>query len=455
VTPTSSASLSRLPSTRELAGLCALLACAGLLFATGLHDRTNYDEGVYLASLDALRHGQQLGSNVFASQPPGFYILLRFIGLFAGRSIESIRLAMLALALAGVAGAYVVGRELAGRAGAFAAAALVVAAPPFAADAARVQADVASISLALVALALAARTFRPRATWGPVGVGVFTAAAISVKLLAVPVVVPLAVLARQRRLGGGGTAIVVGTAVALAAVLAAAYAHVLSDLLRDAIDFHLGARSGLLGPGTGTRIADYFGARTPTTWAAAAGACAAIAFRRQLALLAWFAAAVVFLLFQAPLFDHHFVLLAAAIGTAAGAALASVPRRFRAPALALAVLLAAAGWVQDYREIHRSSQPEAAEVERAAAAVRSLSRSNELVASDLPIVPYLADRREPGMLVDTSAVRFQSGSLTTKDVRTADARIFVAGREFLRYPATISGFAVVRRIGSIKILVRR
>ena len=38
--------------------------------------RTNFDEGVYLASLDAMRRGQELGSEIYTSQPPVFYWLL-------------------------------------------------------------------------------------------------------------------------------------------------------------------------------------------------------------------------------------------------------------------------------------------------------------------------------------------------------------------------------------------
>ncbi len=448
--------LSRFTRKFEVLALGALLLAAGFLFAQELHGRTSYDEGVYLASLDALRHGQHLGEDVFASQPPGFYAVLRLVGLFAGRSIEGIRIGMLVIALVGVAAAYALGRELAGRAGGFAAAALVIAAPPYAADAARVEADTPSIALALVALALAARWFRRRGIWGPAAAGAVAAAAVSVKLLALPVVVPLAVLAWQRRLGARGAAAAALGAVAVAAVFALVYAHVLPDLWRDAVTFHRHARSIVVGKSAGARIVDYFALRTPTTWAAAAGVFAAIALRRQLALWTWVAAALAFLLLQVPLLDHHFVLLAATLATAAGASLGSVRGRFGMTAIAAACVVAVAGWVQDYRQIDRSTQPEPSEIRQAAAIVWTLTRPGELVASDLPIVPYLADRREPGALVDTSsAVRFASGSLTPREVQNARARVYVAGREFLHHPEAIGGLSVVRVVGPIKILVRR
>jgi 4-amino-4-deoxy-L-arabinose transferase-like glycosyltransferase len=432
-----------------------LLALAAFVFTRGLHDRTNYDEGVYLASLDALRHGQELGRDVFASQPPGFYVLLRLIGAFAGRSVESIRLGIVALALVGVGAAYVLGRELAGRWGGLASAALLVAAPPFAANAPRVQADLPSVVLALLALAVAARWFRPKGVAGAVAAGVLAAAAVSVKLLALPVVVPLALLAWQRRIGARAAAACLGGAVVVGGVLALVYAPVLGDLWRDAVSFHNHARSIPTSESAGRRLRDYFGARTPTTYAMVAGAVVALLARRQAALWAWVGASILFLLVQVPLHDHHFVLLAAALTTAAGTSLASAPARLLVPALAAAGIVAAAGVAQQYRQIHRSVEPEPADVRSAAAIVRSMTRKDELVVSDLPVVPYLADRREPGPLVDTSAVRFESGSLHPDAVRRSDARVYVAGREFLRYPAAVAGLSLVRTTGGIRIYRRR
>ena len=392
---------------------------------------------------------------MFASQPPGFYVLLRFVGVFGGRSIEDLRLAMLAIALVGVAAAYALGRTLAGRPGGLAAGALVVAAPPFAANATRVQADMPAVVLSLLALAAAAYWFRPGRPLAAAAVGALTGAAVAVKLLALPVVVPLAMLAWQRRIGPRAAAAAAGGAVLVLGILAAVYAPVLGDIWRDAVSFHREARSIPISESAGRRVIDYFDVRTPTTWAAAAGALTALALRRQAALWAWVGAAIVFLLLQVPLHDHHFVLLAAALGAAAGASLASARGRLEPVALSIAAITAAAGIVQDYRQIHRSVQPEPSEIRQAAAIVRSLARPNELVVSDLPIVPYLAGRREPGALVDTSAVRFESGSLRPAEVQRDDARVYVAGREFLRYPRTVAGLSLVRRAGTIRIYVRR
>src|SRR5262249_2417023 len=154
----------------------------------------------------------------------------------------------------------------------------------------------------------------------PAVAGALAAAAILVKLLALPVLVPLAVLAWRRRVGLRSALALAGGAVVLSAALAIAYAGVLGDLWRDAVTFHRHARS-TEAQSAGSRIVDYFALRTPTTWAFAAGAVTAIVCRRQLVLWTFAAASLLFLLLQVPLLDHHFVLLAAALGLAAGTSL--------------------------------------------------------------------------------------------------------------------------------------
>ena len=184
----------------EAAVLGVVLAAEGLLFARNLHTATNYDEGVYLASLDALRHGETLGSEVFASQPPGFYLLLRLIGLFSGHSVSGARVGFLLVALVGCAGAYVVGRAVAGVAGGVAASLLLAILPPFPSEAMRVDADIPAVSLALVAVGLAAYGFRARAplVLAVLAGGVF-GLAVSVKLDALIALVPLVGLAVAQR----------------------------------------------------------------------------------------------------------------------------------------------------------------------------------------------------------------------------------------------------------------
>src|SRR5579871_5940209 len=114
----------------EVGALAAVLGAQAVLWSRDLHSATNYDEAVYLAALDALRHGQALGSQVFAAQFPGFYDLLRGISYVAGVGVVAVRRGMLAVMLAGTVGAWLVGRRYGGSRGGILTAALLVIAPP-------------------------------------------------------------------------------------------------------------------------------------------------------------------------------------------------------------------------------------------------------------------------------------------------------------------------------------
>jgi hypothetical protein len=93
----------------EAALLLGLMAAAAAVLGRSLRAGAVYDEGVYLASVDALAHGQKLGSEIFASQPPGFYVLLEVERAVVGGSLVAMRVAMLLLALVGCLSAYYVG----------------------------------------------------------------------------------------------------------------------------------------------------------------------------------------------------------------------------------------------------------------------------------------------------------------------------------------------------------
>jgi hypothetical protein len=425
-----------------------LLTAEGLLFARNLDTAASYDEGVYLASLDALRHGQTLGSEVFASQPPGFYLLLRIIGLFSGHSVTDARVGFLLVALIGCAGAYFLGRVLVGIGTGFAASALLAVLPPFPSEAIRIDADVPSVSLSLVALALATAGFRRR---GPAALaalaGAVFALAVSVKLFAVLTLVPLAGLAFARGVPRRALVATVAGAGAVAAAFLIAYAGVLGSLWDDAVVFHGDARAYPSPRPNGHVIAHFLDFRTPSAWLVALGAAAtAVAWRRVWPLWAWTAAAVGFLLWQKPLFDHHLVLLCAALasaaGVAVGAGIAGLPRVV-ASALAAAVLAAlAVGGAQQAHRIDLRVTAEPPEMIWAVTKLRSCDAAST-VGSDQPMAAFRARRRLPGQLVDTSLVRISTPSLPPARLLGIIDREHVvavfAGRSFLEQPAVLSG----------------
>jgi hypothetical protein len=418
----------RWPRAIEVVFVLGAAGVAAVLFARGLHSATLYDEGVYLASLDALEHGQRLGSEVFASQPPGFYLLLEAERAVVGASIVAMRAAMLVLALVGCIAAYYVGRCYAGRIGGFLAMTLLVAPSRVEDEAIRVRADFPSVTLSLLAIALALYSVR-RQGWqqlvGAAFAGIALAAAVSVKLLAVTAAVPVLVIlirAKDRRLGlaaGAGAATVV---VALAGV----YHNVLGQLWKEAVRFHLAAQTATVKgaprsvSGNVTKIVntltEFHGARSPFLWLFIVGAGASlIAWRKRndfLVLWLWVVASAVFLAWHRPLWAHDVVILTASLAVASGIGVATLfaSARIVPRAIAAACVLLISATILHHIPGARSSDNPG--IESAADVLRSHTPRGSEVASDLPIVPFLAERREPGPLVDTSTTRLGSGWLT-------------------------------------------
>jgi hypothetical protein len=413
---------------------------------------------------------------VFASQPPGWYALLRVIAFVAGDSVTAIRAGLLAVALLGVVGAYACGYAFAGKVGGTAAAGTLAAAPMWGLYAPQVEADPAAVAVGVCALALACFAYRGAPRTGlAVAAGVVGALAVSIKLLAVVVVVPIVALALVAR---GPLARRVGPLAAGAgatiAVFAAAYARRLGPIWRDAFSMHasnLGARGWHGHRWNAHRAAQFFDAHVPAAWLVAAGivaAAALLATRRlslRVAVLWSFAvAAVAFVVGVRPLFDHHLVVLAAGLAVPAGVALGVAVDRTRAAPVATAVvaLAAAAGL---YQEAHRIDANVAAQAAPPAGAVRAINAaapSGSLVASDEPILPFLAHRRVPGELVDTSYARFSSGSLTDARVlaiiRRSHVRTVVAARAFVTRRAIAASlrraFGAPRTYGGVEVYSR-
>ena len=114
-------------------------------------------------------------------------------------------------------------------------------------------------------------------------------------------------------------------------------------------------------------------------------------------------------------------------------------RRSRSRSAALGV-----GWLQQLHRVDLFREPENPSLVAAAARLESLTRPDDRVVVDQPIVAFLADRRVPPQLVDTANSRFESGSLTVADVLRAvddDPRVTaaVAGRSFFERPALMAG----------------
>lgn len=411
---------------RNWAVLTAVLVAvaAGLVYTRALGTRTNYDEGVYLASLDLMRRGQELGSEIYTSQPPVFYWLLRVLAAPLGSSIPDIRLAFALLAVAGVIAAIGLGWLRYGPPAGVAAGALVAIGPPYPTVAPTVSADVPAMALGLVSLALLAVALRKTTSRAWAGAaGAVLAMAVLTKLLAVPFVVPFLALAfAARALRRVLPAAFVGAALVLS-IVAVASASALDDIWRQVVTDHTDARA--LGTLTGNvhQIRNLIDIRTPFGWLVPLGFVAFVlsrGARRTWPLWTFVPAAAAFLVLVRPLTDHHLVLLSVACAIAAGPSLAlaigSLNRTPRTVATTVLVLFVAAGLYQEQRRLHQNDLPDPPEVTWAIAAVERATSVDAVVVTDQPIVVFRAKRATAGPLVDISNTRVSGGTLTVADV---------------------------------------
>jgi 4-amino-4-deoxy-L-arabinose transferase-like glycosyltransferase len=434
-------------------GLVALLGVAAWIFAIPLHAATNYDEGNYLAALTDLRHGFALGKDVYADQPPGWYSLLRLFATLFGNSVTGVRIGMLLVSLLGVMAAWACGRRF-GRLPAFGAAAFLMVAPPYPVQATQIEADTPAAVIALVALALGLWAFHEQGSRALAALaGVMLVCAISIKLSAATVVLPLAAIALlQKRL-------IVWSllgAIAAGGVEAIAFRHQLGTIARGAISQHTSA----LGSSHWNRsvnvhrLVHFLNWHTPFAWLVLAAVLASLwlvldrgADRRLLALWLFVPAAAAFILAMKPLIDHHLVILAVAVAPAAGASLGLATSRLRreaaVPLLLFALLFAAVGTYQQHRQLGRLLA-EPAWIHVAANWLRTEARPDEVVATDIPILAYYAHRRLVPNFVDTSFTRLGVGDLSPAEVfRELDryhVRVAAIGRAFWVDPPIQKGF---------------
>jgi 4-amino-4-deoxy-L-arabinose transferase-like glycosyltransferase len=428
-----------------------VVGAAGLVFTRALGTRTNYDEGVYLASLDAMRRGQELGSELYTSQPPVFYWLLRGLAAPFGSSIPGIRVAFVLLALLGVAAAVTLGWRLYGPAAGAAAGALVAIGPPYATFAPTVAADVPAVTLGLLSLVLvtfALRSGDPRPWAG--AAGAVLALAVLTKLLAIPFVVPFVALALAARAARRVLPVALVGAALAASIVLAAHAAALRDIWRQVVTDHTDARRlGTLSGNVDQIIETIFEPRTPLAWLVVLGFLAFVFTRRARPtwpLWTFVPAAAAFLVLVRPLTDHHLVLLSVACAIAAGPSLAlaivGLGRGPRVVATTALVLAVASGMYQEQRRLHRNDLADSLEVAWAIEAVERATGRGALVVTDQPIVLFRAKRATAGRIVDISNTRVAGGTLTAEDVnaeiRQSRPDAVVVDRMLRSLPAVIA-----------------
>ena len=449
----------RLPFLLETGALGLVLVAATYVYSRDLHTYPNFDEGNYLGSMDALRHGQALGRDVFLDQPPGWYLLLVAVSHPFGNSVTGVRTGLMVVALLAIVAAYACGRLTAGPVAGVAAAAVMAVARPLPGFAALVESEPASAALAVAAVALAVVAYNGRfRPWAAFAAGAVLAASALVKLPGATAALPIGGLAL---LCGTGTLLhrvlapVLGAAAVCTAIVIA-YHGALSEIWHGVFVTH----ARILGTNTAVsnlhRAATFVDPRTPFSWLVILGAIAsallaALGRHRRLlaALWLWVVGGYGFILAMHPLSDHHFVFLAVSLALPAGVGLGLAAADFglRRPAGGLVAgavaLLVVVAMVKDNREIVGGVVRRPAEIGWAVTQLRTHTRPGDIVVSDLPIVPYLARRQMPGQLIDTSIARIAFEDLPPTEVlRLIDesrATAVIIGRMFQTKPAIVAG----------------
>ncbi|MGZ8741079.1 MAG: glycosyltransferase family 39 protein, partial [Gaiellaceae bacterium] len=328
--------------------LTILLAGQVALFTRLLHTGFYFDEGVYLLALGALQSGQDLGTQVFAAQPPVFYGLLQLIASALDPRPETVRVGIMCLSVIGTLGAWIAVRSIAGSLAGLLAVALVIVSPPVPLYAARVLSDLPSLWLVLASIGVAAAGRHRLTLAASLTSGVLIGLATGTKLSAV-IAAPLlvAVLARaDRPLKAIAGALVGATVCAIAVV--AWQIHALPQLMDSVVRYHDAARTTPDVIDRWASIADLFNARTPAFWVVTGGALVFVVrlMRRrcsvaEAAAWAWAGAAFAFLAFHAPLHENHLVVLPIPLAVAAAVSIGAEVTRMRDTWRPVVVLLLA------------------------------------------------------------------------------------------------------------------
>ncbi len=439
----------------------------------------NYDEGVYWASLRAMREGYGLFTPVFSSQPPFFLLSLYPLAALLGPTQYAARLGVVCLSLIGVLAMYVLARRLAGPWAGVIAALLLACDYLYLIQSQTIQAEAPSVALMIVALAAA--SYANRYPWQAAGIcGAATALAILEKLFAVAVFPPIAVLfagqliAFERALPGGGRRASQGAGLFArlrlpqratlrrAWLLASTYllGLVLAGLLvmlpyfgqlqvayQQVVAFHLAADQSFAST-TSQNPSILLGAHPMYPLGALALLGLIVGLLRQrwhvLTAGAWILAALIILLRQAPLFTHHLVLLIPGLALSAAIGLAPAGWRLKprlevppqslasqaetharavwgrqALLVGLPLLLVLGVILYDLRDVRNyplGPVANAAQISQVASDLASFTTPAQQVITDDQYIAMLANRDVPPTLVDTSSVRITTGYLTTAQV---------------------------------------
>jgi len=378
-----------------------------------------FDDGVYGASAVAMRSGGVPFQQVFSSQGPVFLPLVWAFDLLGLRTHGAPRLLALAAGVGLVLATWAMGRREGDRGVSLLAAGLVATSGSVLFVTGPLASDGPALAFAALAVAMVLR-YRDRPSWGgAVAVGALVGAALMVKALVIPVVVPVGlVLLFSRRWGHVAGAVVTAVLVGLVPSLLFGF----DDVWDQSVAYHLevaGDRTPLENLG---KVLSTFATRDALILAVALVALGTVAVRRPrpvwrradgqpaggAVLGAWLLTTVLVLALEHPLWRPHVAHLVVPIALLA--ALARPPWKV----VAVALVVAAPLWFVSARPILWPVGRDGEEV-AVAEALRDLP-DGALAISDDPGLVWGAGSETPAGWVDGSVLLIESGRLTEDDV---------------------------------------
>jgi 4-amino-4-deoxy-L-arabinose transferase-like glycosyltransferase len=458
-----------------------VIAIGMRLYHLGLpFDRDGYDEGVYWQTLRSMGAGNTLYQHIFYSQPP-FFILSTFPGyILFGSSLWSARLAIALVSLIGLLGAFLLGMALSGRLGAIAAMLLVIANPLYLAQSQRIEAEISSAAFSLLAMGLAYLWWEhPEGTRGlcyAALTGITVTLSILSKLLSVSLLVPIALLMVARlwqiwhkQPGTRLRALLplfvgIGACILTLVVLLLPYSGTYQSMLQSVITFHNDAAQVYSSTQQGNLSTIQDALTSLLSLTALYGIVAAVLRRdwRVIPLITWLLATLFLLWHMVPLFPHHLVALTPPLIALAVTGIGNPSAQNKnisdglmlqatsfisGIAIMLILITAIFNLQQDrlyYRAENASSVTGLTQLEsQVATDLRQVTTPDQLVVTDAQFIAGLADRTTPPALVDTSAVRINSGYLTLSQLENATSQpqvravLFFTGRFHL---PNVAGF---------------
>jgi len=407
----------------------------------------NDDEGIHMTQARLLHSGYRLYSEIFSAHPPLFVLSLRLAFVILGVSAQAARAVIVAYSTIGLLAVALTAREMGGWLASFSALVLLAIAPDFFVLSRVCIGDIPSISVATLAIFMALRYYRSgRRIWLALA-GLLTTLSVLLKLLsafAIPLLVLMVVLYHLDFSSLGRRAselkkwqaifanlVWLGLAFFLP-ILCCLLVYEVRPMYEDVLLFHWQARdaSQLDVIDNLNVIGNYLLENKGlfTLGLYGIGMLLVKGFGRSVFLPMWFLLAVLMLMNHAPLHDHHLSLLLFPLSVSGGIAIAHIGHWFNVPVnevlskrrglipLAAGVLSLVIYFVDLPAAIEANGASlKPLRQERHSDAARFLgeiTKPEDFVVTDALMLAFVADRKVPPALADTSMTRIQAGYLT-------------------------------------------